>query len=266
MKTINENLLAVNEGQHPTASPIMVPSYTAEQTCITRYFRREQSSALIEYIKRDIVSILSNSGWHYVAIFKTYGADDNVMLFLHDKSAWTLDELDGIFNVEHSSVTPIFFDSLIPIERDGTTQLFPESANPATDPYHEICLELRRMFGISQERKRAFAYMTGKLFDSEIADPGSDIISRMVKEYKRLNVSTDCRKAYCAAIVYNTIYDMMYDRIRKHLEEEGTFCDERDVSKIAAAVMDEFAWTFSGSEELAIKALDVDLDSLIGIF
>ena len=88
----------------------------------------------------------------------------------------------------------------------------------------------------------------------------------MSKEYDLHPSDEKLRGFSRSSVIFNTIYDKMYNRIKTCLEEEDTSFDNCDVAQITNLMMERNVWSFTGSEDDATRAIRQDLDTLSGIF
>lgn len=247
----------------------VIPFYTPGSAHSAILLPHDQLNMLVRLIEDNITSILSDNGWHDVAIFEMDDDARYIVLFLHDKSGWSKNEIDVMLNSESSKTSTLFYDTLVPEGTRNSSSFCPESlcdefANATTSS--KIRFEMLRQFDGSLLRKNAFAYMTGLKLDDEVSNPCSPIISQMSKEYE---LHPGAGKLYGfsrSSVIFNTIYDKMYDRIKTCLDEEGTSYNNCDVAEIMRLMMEKNVWSFTGSEDEATHALRQDLDRLSGIF
>lgn len=246
-----------------------IPLHTPSTTHSAILLPYEQLNQLVKHIEDNISAILFYDGWHDVAVFEMSDDASHIILFLHDKSGWTKNEVDVVLNGECSKINPLFYDTLVPESRGNSSGFCPESLcdgfASATTP-SKIRFEMSRQFNGDLLRKNAFAYMTGVKLDDEINNPSSPIILQMSKEYDLHPSDEKLRGFSRSSVIFNTIYDKMYNRIKTCLEEEDTSFDNCDVAQITNLMMERNVWSFTGSEDDATRAIRQDLDTLSGIF
>ena len=246
-----------------------IPLRTPYTTHATILVPNDQLDQLMHQIKNNITAILFHNGWHDVAIFKMDDDSNHIILFLHDDSGWTKNEVNIILNAECSRIIPLFYDTLVPVKSGDISQSRPESLcdgfSKSATP-NKIRFEMSRQFDGDPMRKNAFAYMTGAKLNDEINNPHSLIIAQMTKEYDlHPNTNKLCGLSR-SSIVFNTVYDTMYNRLKTCLDDEKTIYNDSDVSQIANLMIEKNAWSFTGSEEDATHAIRQDLDMLSDIF
>ena len=251
MKKYNFNVSKVSCAYNMSIKSL-IPPYTSGNSYFMAALSKAVQPSLTLYLTENSTSILSENGWHDVAVLEPDDNPNQILLFLHDKSGWTYEEVCTILDAEHSQVNIAFFDTLEPIESaSNSTTIFHKYAAEIPELFRR---EIIRQFGGDSIRNKAFSYMTGMSYNEEAIALSSPIVSRMMREYM-----LEKNKMTRIAVIYNMLFDTMYERVDLCLSKAYLPHDECDVSRIVGYLMEHRVWKYEGEIESAINALERDI-------
>ena len=244
MKNYNFNVSEVS-CTHNTSIKSLIPSSPSDNSYYMAALPKAIQTSLTRYLTENSTSILSENGWHDIAVLEPDDDPNQILLFLHDKSGWTYEEICAILDAEHSQVNIAFFDTFEPIESTSkSATIFHKYAEEIPELLRR---EITRQFGGDPIRKNAFVYMTGMSYNEEAIALSSPIVSRMMREYM-----FEKNKMTRIAVIYNVLFDTMYERVDLCLSKAYLPHDECDVSRIVGYLMEHRVWKYEGEIESGV--------------